>query len=277
LPPKTILPFGSTPKQIDEGIVPDIDYLVFRKCTPSWQIIEDDFPLWDITYVTAGSAQYTVDGKSHELSAGDLLCMPPNHIRSAKTYKDRLMSCFAVNFNLKNLKGERARLPFPLISHIGEREDLVHLFHELVFIWMDRQPLYIIKTRALLLLILHRLFELIILNTNSTAGDYRIQKVTHYIAVHYSEKITVHKMADMIGLNPVYFGALFKRETGMTMNRYLIRTRVRSAENMLRSGEYRVGETALRCGYNDIFHFYKQFKEICGVSPSELIFKKPKY
>jgi AraC-like DNA-binding protein len=46
---------------------------------------------------------------------------------------------------------------------------------------------------------------------------------------------------------------------------------------MLRSGEFKVWEIAERCGYNDIFHFYKQFKQICGVSPSSCIPKKIVY
>jgi AraC-like DNA-binding protein len=262
---------------IEEGIMPDIGYLVFRKCTPVWQIKESEFPAWDITYVTAGGARYIIDGVQYDLSSGDVLCIPPGHVRSATTFPDRLMRCFAVNFKLKNMNGRAARLPFPLISHIGPREDLVHLFHELAFVWLDRQPLYTIKSQALFLLILHRLFELIIYNIDSSSGDPRIKTVVHHIASHYAEKISVKQMASVVGLNTVYFGALFKRETGMTMNRYLVRIRIKNAENLLRSGEYTVGEVAERCGYNDTFHFYKQFKNILGIPPSDCVPKKNIY
>jgi AraC-like DNA-binding protein len=40
---------------------------------------------------------------------------------------------------------------------------------------------------------------------------------------------------------------------------------------MLKSGAYRVTEVAEYCGYNDAFHFYKQFKHITGLPPSRYI------
>jgi YesN/AraC family two-component response regulator len=58
-------------------------------------------------------------------------------------------------------------------------------------------------------------------------------------------------MAGMTGLNAVYFGALFRRETGMTLNRYLLKTRMKNGEN-----------------------FSRHFKEACGISPSACIPKK---
>lgn len=259
-----------------ESVNPEICYLVFRKCTPVWEIKESVFPAWDITYVTAGGARYIIDGVACDLSPGDLLCMPPGKIRSATTFPNKLMNCFAVNFKLQKSKGLGSRMPFPLVSHIGLQEDLIHLFHELVFFWLDRPPLYFIKCRGIFLLILHRIFELIN-NTDISSGDARIKKVMYHIASHYTEKISVRQMADILGLNTVYFGSLFKQETGITMNRYVIKTRIRNAENMLRSGEYTVREVAERCGYHDVFHFYKHFKEMCGFPPSECIPKKNAY
>jgi YesN/AraC family two-component response regulator len=182
------------------------------------------------------------------------------------------MNCYAVNFNLKNLKDQPARLPFPLVSHIGKRAELIRLFQELNVIWLDSRPFYRGNAQALFLLILHRLFELIVYNTN--LADFRVQKTIHHIAVHYGEKITVKQMAKMFDLNPLYFGRLFRQETGMTINRHLIKTRIKNAEIMLRNGEYNVEKTAKNCGYNDISCFYKQFKRICGISPAECIPKK---
>jgi two-component system response regulator YesN len=84
----------------------------------------------------------------------------------------------------------------------------------------------------------------------------------------------MQKMANMVGLSSVYLGALFKKKIGVSMNRYLINVRIKNAENMLRSGNYKVGEVVERCGYGDVFHFYKQFKTVMGISPSECIPKK---
>ncbi|MDR3302834.1 MAG: AraC family transcriptional regulator [Treponema sp.] len=258
----------------EERFVVDIDYFVYRKCTPTWNIGEDFLPVWDLTYVLSGSAHYTISGKEYILSAGDLFCMPPDNVRKAHTFPHKLMTCFAINFRLTTLTGEPSRLPFPLISHLGVRKDIVRLFHELSFTWLDRQPGYTIKAHGLFTLILHRLYELIVYKIDSEAGDFRVKKVMRYIAQHYMERISVKSMAAMIGLNPVYFGALFKQESGLSMSEYQARTRIRNAENMLRSGEYQVNEAAEHCGYCDVYHFYKQFKATMGIPPSACIPKR---
>jgi AraC-like DNA-binding protein len=260
-------------KEREDRFVVDIDYFVYRKCTPSWNIGEALLPVWDMTYVLNGSALYLVNGKEHVLTAGDLFCMPPDNVRKAHTFPNKLMTCFAINFRLTTKTGE-ARLPFPLISHIGSRKDIVRLFHELSFTWLDRQPGYLIKSHALFMLILHRLYELIVYKIDSESGDFRVKKVMRYIAQHYMERISVHKMAEMIGLHPVYFGRLFKQESGLSMSEYQARTRIRNAENMLRSGEYQVNEAAEHCGYCDVYHFYKQFKAVMGIAPSACIPKR---
>jgi two-component system response regulator YesN len=73
-------------------------------------------------------------------------------------------------------------------------------------------------------------------------------------------------MWDLAGLNAFYFGSLFKRETGLSMCQFLARIRVKNAEKMLLSGDYKnAEEVAYGCGYADVFHFYKQFKAVKGL------------
>jgi AraC-like DNA-binding protein len=262
------------PNHIDEGMVPNIDYLVFRKCTPSWRISQAPLYVYDVTYVTAGSACYTIDGVDYEIHKGDLFCLPPGHIREAETKHNNLMHCFAVNFELKDLYGYQAKLPFPLISHIGIHKDLLRLYHELVFTWLEKEPGYSIKSCGLFILILHLLFERIVYNIDSSGKDSRVKKVCRYITRHFSEKSSVRNLAALTGLNPVYFGALFKKETGLTVHQYIAKTRVKNGENMLKSGEFTVADVAERCGYSDTFYFYKQFKRIMGFAPSACIPKR---
>jgi AraC-like DNA-binding protein len=261
-------------QDIEYSIMPDIKYVIFRKCTPSWSMPEQVVAAWNLSYLIAGDARYTIDGKVHSVTAGDLLCLSPGTIRAGVTFPDRLMHCFSVDFELKRASGEITSLPFPIVSHIGCKKEIIHLFHELTFSWLDQQPGYTMKIRGFLLLILNLFFELSVYNIDSSSGDFRIKNLARYIAKHYSEKLSVEKMAAMVDLNTVYFGALFKRETGLTMKQYIAKTRIRNAENLLRSGEYKVGEVAERCGYSDIYHFYKQFKTIMGVAPSQCIPKK---
>jgi AraC-like DNA-binding protein len=218
-----------------------------------------------------------VDGVVYELAEGDIMIMPPGHARSARQHPEKTAHIFGVNFNVYNIYGKTVELPFPLVSHPGRQEDLIRLFDELVFIWLEQPPLYTLKCQAIFMLILHRLFEKLVFNIDVTAKDYRIEKVIRYIGKHYPEKLTVKILAEQFGFNPVYFGDLFRQSTGMTVKQYLARIRLRQAENMLLTGEYRVGDVAEHCGYNDLSYFDKQFTRQFGCSPSKILPRSRNY
>jgi YesN/AraC family two-component response regulator len=185
------------------------------------------------------------------------------------------MHCYAVNFILQDLQGRDATLPFPLVSHVGYQKDIINLYEEMVAIWEEKRPGYLIRTRALFSLILCRFFELISSDTAAeSTGDARIRRITHYITTHYAEKFTVKHLAAQMSLNTAYFGTLFKQNTGVTLNQFVIRTRIRAAVEMLKIGDRKVSEIAEHCGYSDVFHFYKQFKKVIGIKPSQFLPKK---
>lgn len=254
-----------------EFFTPDISYIIFRKCSPSWRMYRHKFPYSDITYVIQGNARYTINGVDYELSPGDMLCLPENSVREGITFSDRPMHCFSIDFRLRDEKGEPVKLPFPVVSRIGNKQDIISMLHTLYYTWSHRQTGYLLKVHGLFLLILHRFYELIVSNVDSSAGDFRVKKVIRHIAEHYAEKPSVKKMAQLTGLNTSYFGTLFKRETGLSLNQYIIKVRIKNAENFLISGEYKVEEVAALCGFSDVNHFYRHFKVIMGFPPSHCL------
>jgi AraC-like DNA-binding protein len=252
----------------EELLVPDIQYLVFRRCPAGWHLKPHLVSNYDITYVVKGRARYTVGQTLHEASPGTLLCFSEGARKAAVTYPDELMHCYSVNIILTNAAGHKVIPPFPAVSNIGIKSDIIRFFNDLVYTRLERQSGYALKCQGLLILLIHRLLELTVYQTGAPENDSRIQRATRYIARHYADRITVKDLALDIGLNPAYFGVLFKRVTGFTVNRYIAMTRVRNAKNLLQSGGCRVSEAAEMCGYCDVFYFYKQFKDITGVSPS---------
>jgi AraC-like DNA-binding protein len=257
--------------QGDELNIADINYVVFRQCNTSWRLSPHLVSHFDLTYLIHGRACYTINDARHELSAGDILCLPENVKKEAVTYSSNLMHCFSVNFQPKDMNMRSVNLPLPIVDHIGLRNDLIRLFDDLVYAWRERQPGYMLKCRGTLYLILHRIFEVTVFKTFSSDRDARIKDVTMYIGKNYAKKLTVKRLASIAGLNTAYFGNLFKKVTGLTVNQYIANVRIHNAKTLLESGAYRVSEAAECCGYNDTFYFYKQFKQITGIPPSHYI------
>jgi len=261
-----------------EDFVPQIINHSYLKCAPDWRIRSGVVNSHDITYVIKGAARYTVNGTTYDLRPGDLLCLNKGSKKAAVSYPKYLLHCYETSFQPKypQLKKSDNENLFPVVSHIGLRQDVIDLFKDLTICWNEQQKGYTMKSHALFMLILNRLAEIIIYNVDADSGDYRINKITRYITTHYSEKLNVNDLADQVHLNPDYFGQLFKRETGMVVHQYITKVRIQNAETLLQSGGYKIYEAANHCGFSDVYYFYKTFKALRGFPPSHCIPKSKK-
>jgi len=255
----------------ETNYTPEIGYFVHRKCTPNWFMYEQLVADWSITYLVAGAARFTINGKVIDAKSGDLLCLSPGTIRKGVTFAGNLMECYAADLVLKRAPGEASSLPFPTLSGIGLKMDLIQDFQELNFAWTERQGGYAVRVRGLFLLILNRLISLTTRSEDDSDTDPRVEKLLRYVSLHYSERLTLMDMSDMLGMNSSYLGTLFKKRIGASFNQYLTRVRVKNAANMLKSGEYQVSEVSEACGFSDQFHFDKRFKAIMGFPPSKCL------
>lgn len=254
-----------------DTIVATIDYYNHRERTPNWCIEDATIDFVDITYIVNGQAEYTVDGQKYVVSAGDLLYIPSGSRRSAFTYPNSLVESYCINGMIRNIDGEDINLPFPMVSKIGVQKDIISLYSDLTCVWHLRDPGYHLKARAIYLMILQRYLQLIVYQKDTNITDKRIKKALHYMTTHYQEPLSVQKMAELVNLSNMYFGNLFKQETGMSFHKFLTSIRLNRAEDMLYSGEYKINEIADACGFSDVFYFSRLFKESRGFAPSNVI------
>jgi AraC-like DNA-binding protein/mannose-6-phosphate isomerase-like protein (cupin superfamily) len=250
------------------NIIPEMDYYVRKICTPSWKVDPQVTYFTDITYLTAGKAEYTINGERCTVKKGDLLYVPNGAHRAAVSTPDDLMVCYCADFFLRDRSGAFVELPLPLISSVGDSPFLCAAFDEITRLWLRRDYGYQLQITANLCLIIHHLLDLSFNMSRLREADTRVSKAISYITDNYAEPITVESMAQMFRLHPVYFGRLFHETMGRTFKQYLLSFRLNCAENMLRSGEYSVSDVAHRCGFSDVFYFSKMYKLSRGVPPS---------
>lgn len=251
--------------------VPVLEYFNYRHNSPAWQIEPAQTDFIDLTYVTAGRAEYIIDGKLYQVNEGDMLCIPKGSNRSASSAVPEAFAGFGANFFMRGTDGKEAEIPLPLITSIGIHDDVIGLYKKLNEDWLRRAPGYVMRTRAIFMLILQRYMAILLYEVNTYSFDPRVKAAIRYIADHYAEPMSITDVARSVSLNPVYFGALFKKETQMQFRDYLNMIRLNQAEDLLRTGEWNVTEVALRCGFNDVFYFSRVFKKVKGVPPSKML------
>ena len=96
-----------------------------------------------------------------------------------------------------------------------------------------------------------------------------VQKVQNYIQNHLGEDLTRETLANTVFLNPDYLGRLFKKETGCSLNDYIIQERIREAKRLLSQTPCSIGKIAAQIGYSNFSYFSKLFKNEVGCSPNE--------
>lgn len=79
----------------------------------------------------------------------------------------------------------------------------------------------------------------------------------------------VDMLADEVGMSRSGFQHLYKKMFGVSIMQDIIRGRIERSKRLLVSTDLTVAEIAERCGYGSAFAFMRQFKEKCGVTPTE--------
>jgi AraC-like DNA-binding protein len=84
--------------------------------------------------------------------------------------------------------------------------------------------------------------------------------------------LTIKEIADRSFMSEVYFRKLFKKEYGISPQKYIIDLRIQNAVGLISTGYYTLSEVAHMSGYNDYKYFSVEFKKAMGVSPSEYMY-----
>lgn len=94
------------------------------------------------------------------------------------------------------------------------------------------------------------------------------EQMARMIAAHYSEPLTVDKIAASVGLHPRYAMTVFREAYGVSLMVYLTQHRVAHAQQLLVTSNMGVLEIALESGFGSTSRFYSAFKTVCGTSPA---------
>ena len=102
----------------------------------------------------------------------------------------------------------------------------------------------------------------------SVSKKYVVERIMEYLQNHYREKISLDQIAANMYLSPYYISRIFKSETGDTPINYLISLRMEHARDLMDAHpEMSIQSVAAQVGYEDAYHFSKQFKKYFGLSP----------
>lgn len=95
-----------------------------------------------------------------------------------------------------------------------------------------------------------------------------VTTVKGYIYHHYKEKnLGAETLSAMVFLSPGYLSAVFKEETGMTLNRFIREVRMNKAKELLETTNMKISQIAKEVGFSNNSYFCRSFREFFGDTP----------
>ncbi len=155
-------------------------------------------------------------------------------------------------------------------SVISVKNEVVNTFSSFSFI--DKEKCNRIKVlrdlTSMLNLFIIYLDEYI---TNSVKLDNLgriLYNVEEYIQEHYNHDISITKIAEHVHVTPSYLCHLYKKNTGKTINKFILEIRMINAHVFLTKTDMKIYEIAEKIGYSDQNYFTKAFIKYYNQNPT---------
>ncbi|PYM37164.1 MAG: hypothetical protein DME17_08235 [Candidatus Rokuibacteriota bacterium] len=96
----------------------------------------------------------------------------------------------------------------------------------------------------------------------------RLRRVTQYIQDNLQRELRLAELSELVHMSPFHFARLFKRSTGASPHRFLVRRRIEQAAALLAAQPLPIGEIARSVGFRTPSHFTTTFRRVTGITPT---------
>ncbi|MBQ9767444.1 MAG: helix-turn-helix transcriptional regulator [Lachnospiraceae bacterium] len=104
--------------------------------------------------------------------------------------------------------------------------------------------------------------------TNTSVPHYyELLRVRDAILASPERSWKIEELAELAHLSPSYFQVIYKKAFGITCMTEVINAKIEQAKLLLTSTELTVSAVAAETGYNEVYHFIRQFKKSTGMTP----------
>lgn len=96
----------------------------------------------------------------------------------------------------------------------------------------------------------------------------RMAKIHEFVEAHYSRKIYLKELSDLVNMSEQSFSRFFTKMMGRPFFTFLNEYRVNMASRMLIDTDWSVSQIGYSCGYDSLPFFHKQFNKFKKETPS---------
>lgn len=247
----------------------------------------------EMMYVCSGRTHHIIDKREPlELKRGELLLLNQHATHSiSKTEKDDIAVNFIIlpeffdtalemigsdnvlaSFIINSLKQEHSYdSPGYLHFRVSDILPIQNIVESMIWSLVNRQPnsqrINQVSMGLLFLQLLNN-SEYLSVSKNLRSTNTMLVETIRLIEENY-RTASLSEIAEQYNVSAAYLSKLIKNMTGATFTDLLQKKRLSKAASLLQTTSLSVQDIILAVGYDNTSYFYRIFKSVYGVSPSE--------
>ncbi len=200
--------------------------------------------------------------KQYKMSDNSVSFVPANLDYERIAENDELI---VVHFDLSNYCEKKIECFTP-----QNPEELKRLFFDILKCWNKKGTGYKYACSSIFYEILKICYKE---NFKKEANKSKIKASYDFMLENFKDpQLSIKEVAEKSFISEVYFRKLFKKEYGISPQKYIVKLRIQNAVGLISTGYYSLKEVAILSGYTDYKYFSTEFKKQTGVSPSAYVY-----
>lgn len=237
--------------------------------------------MMEICYCSSGEQTYDVGGVLHRIKGGELFVTYPGEWHGTGEYPEEKGELYWLILRMDERSGGRflgwegvqakewrrklLSLPRHFQGSRGLKRTLDGIFQ---LSGQGRDPFTRVRMQHLFAEYLLEVIDCS-LRQAKDKSKVRMDAIDRYIRDTMDEPVTLQALADIAGLSLSRLKSWFREEIGSTPLDYVLRQKIKAAQQLLRKREVPVAHIAYETGFQSAQYFATVFRKYTGMSPGE--------
>lgn len=247
---------------------------------PRQQIGTHQQDTWELSWVLRGEGMRTIGDTTEPFRSGDVVLVPP-HLPHLWRFDDTDGTIENITIVIEHeflhnmlMVLSDTSLPIEVFEHqtdaicfTGETQQNIMT----ILTQMEHQShaMQVALLLQVLVLIVEGRNHQIVGRMEKTEQDKRLENIQIFLICNYQRQVTIDEIAHFVGMNRSAVCTFFHQKTGRTIMSTLSDIRLREATLLLSNTTLSIQEVCYKCGFQDVPHFCRLFKQRHGMTAKE--------
>lgn len=227
-----------------------------------------------VYFPKGGQTVYTTETEHYELKHPSIIMTRPQEVHRYTFDKDRSTRHMFIHFhpNAPMLQREYTLLHahHPVIT-LDDQSIIPQLFSHIFTCFHHKPGRWRARAQFMFLTIIEELEVLLTTESSRIMSNPlppQIYTVMQYIDQHLSENLTISRLAQSLDWSHEHFTRTFTQHIGVTPKGWINKRRIERASQLLLQSTSPIKEISKAVGYQDEYYFYRLFRKLMGMTPS---------